>query len=1134
MRRGSERSRNRKENALFATVLIFSLIILSNYGINNNLPNLTTSTSNLIPAHPRSSAQASSSNQVNVYGLYSSEPAPMGITDYGIGSSGAYQYSTSSFIGSASFSSLAVQNATGYPWMGFQLNVNLQFASISGAQYTYWVQNVAQIDTSQDSIFILDNVWNSSANSATMTSSGIQGRGVVANCNCSNNVSFYYAYASGSLLGNGIYFKLPMDLLLQATSTLSSQGYPQVSFSYNDGYGWQTYDTVTFPVKSSTALDSNFLVNGFSYKPDGTYYDAEMILAGPGNGATTGDVQSTLRMGLQFYNGHNYQDVYNAYNFGSDTAETISNVVSSGTYLYANGSLRANLAAASGSLGVLYTQSQVSLVTIRTAISSGILYVENTTFTSSKGAGYPFSGGEATITLNPGTYTFYVYSSSGVAFGTQSQNVLAGQSITLNIGTIPLTFGYSASGGNGYQPPTLTYFSNGVQETVSLSTAPQTFYADQGTTWSVTTILTGSSSTERWITNQTTSGTASTQTSTVFNYSHQYYVTFSASPQAEGSVTPTGSAWYNAGQIFSISASAVAPYFLEVWNASTTSINFTNSTSPSTTVTINGAGNVVAELSLISISLGENSATITQGSSIQLSGLVRGGGGNVNLAVSGLPSGAVASLSSNSITTSTGGTSFTLTVTTQVSTTPGVQVLTVSAGGATFLFTLTIRQAVPLTLSYSVQGQSSGASPAIIRYTYNGTSSQAALSSTPTTIYVDANSGWSVSSTLPGSTSTQRWATNQTNSGNVSSSTTLSFIYYEQYSIDFGYTIVGGGSAYTAPNVTYREFGSNSSTTAGTRVWVDTNSNYSYINPLIGSSSSERWVASNSSASGIVSSSASPSPNFYHQFALSAMYSTIGGGSPPSSPSLNYHSLGNAASRALSTTASAFWADALSTYNVSSVISSSQGERWNITSSNTGTVTSSETLNPSYAHQYYLTIRAVPQSGGSVNRDSEWVNAGSSVSINATPKSNWKFEFWNGTGSGSYSGSSGVASLSVNSPLNESAVFYPGITISSSGQGSVSYSDGKTSGTVQSGSQTVYVAPGSTLTLTANPSSFFYSLGSWSGAVNGSSSTTNFRVSAPASISAQFSYDITTIGAIIVGIVALAAALGLILRSRRH
>ena len=65
--------------------------------------------------------------------------------------------------------------------------------------------------------------------------------------------------------------------------------------------------------------------------------------------------------------------------------------------------------------------------------------------------------------------------------------------------------------------------------------------------------------------------------------------------------------------------------------------------------------------------------------------------------------------------------------------------------------------------------------------------------------------------------------------------------------------------------------------------------------------------------------------------------------------------------------------------------------------------------------------------GGTVTPSSGWKNAGTTVSINATPTNNtqvsYAFTGWTGTGTGSYSGTNSSASITMSGPITEMAAF---------------------------------------------------------------------------------------------------------------
>ena len=295
---------------------------------------------------------------VNVFASYSAEPAPMGIADYGVGPSGGYEYSTNSSIGSVTIDSLAVKNATGSTQMSIQLNVNLEFFN-TNKPYVYWVQDVAEMDTSTNAIDFINNIWNSSAQDAAMSGTAVSGSGGVYP---SGEGSFYFDGAGFSQPGNNIDLAYPATVELRVNSSVSSANEPTVTFEYDDGHGWQKYDSVAFTSARDLTSFEGFVVDGLNYKPGG-FFDSELTLGGPGSGSQTTDVQSDVALQLEYWNGHNYQVVTNAYNFGSDTAEGIQGALSEWDYYPSDGGVVAKVQSGAGSLGKLWDKSGVSIST---------------------------------------------------------------------------------------------------------------------------------------------------------------------------------------------------------------------------------------------------------------------------------------------------------------------------------------------------------------------------------------------------------------------------------------------------------------------------------------------------------------------------------------------------------------------------------------------------------------------------------------------------------------------------------------------------------------------------------------------------------------------------------------------------
>ncbi len=192
-------------------------------------------------------------------------------------------------------------------------------------------------------------------------------------------------------------------------------------------------------------------------------------------------------------------------------------------------------------------------------------------------------------------------------------------------------------------------------------------------------------------------------------------------------------------------------------------------------------------------------------------------------------------------------------------------------------------------VSYSVYGGGSGYSAPILTYKYLGSSTSLTLTSTPNASWMDASS-WSITNPLGGSTSTEQWKTAAA-SGTVASTNPIAPAYYDQYSVDFAYSVTGGGSGYTTPTLTYTSLGSGqagSLTTTPTAYWIDSGGSWSLTNPLRGSTSGERWETN--VASGLISNSTSISVAYYHQFFVSSGVSPSGVGTVSPSQSQWYDS----------------------------------------------------------------------------------------------------------------------------------------------------------------------------------------------------------------------------------------------------
>jgi hypothetical protein len=363
------------------------------------------------PDGPRGS-QLPPVSVVDPYMAYSVEPAPMGVGDFGVNANdAAYSYSTSRFLATAHIGSLSTTDTYGDCWSSFQLNVVLGLHSGSKVA-ALWIQDVPFVCSSNGTFEVVDNVWNFSSASGGMSPNSVSGNGTVYSGGASG---FYEDEAGNSYAGIGASLAWPSNFSAEVVEgDLSGSTY--VDFLYNDGYGWVGYDNVTFPWTRGWT-DDGFLVNGGAYTPLGIFYDAEWDFAGPGGGSSVTDVASNVSLSLDYYNGHNFEAVPYAFDFGSDTGESAGNVLVNLDSTGSPGAPAAVLTAGTGSLGTLYTAGDLATVSAKPAVRDGAL--------GSRGAPTNYTGGAVNLTVIPGSYRFTLWNGSALV-GSLRANLSAG------------------------------------------------------------------------------------------------------------------------------------------------------------------------------------------------------------------------------------------------------------------------------------------------------------------------------------------------------------------------------------------------------------------------------------------------------------------------------------------------------------------------------------------------------------------------------------------------------------------------------------------------------------------------------------------------------------------------------------
>ncbi len=255
-------------------------------------------------------------------------PSPMGISDLGIGPGANYTYWTNSFEGILNLTSFAAFTPTNSSdptdldpnWAVLELdavavNVTMPPASPAASDGTFWVQNVLRFNGT--AVELEDNIVNFTSSDAPLAPSALHG--VHGGIGVADGVAAY--------VGTGPAFTVaapspssPLSIELFDNITTVAR-HTVVTFGYRIGSHAGNYDVVTFNGTSLASVPAQFEVNGSAFNPAGSFYDAEFVLGGNGDGANANFVglNGTARL---LRNNTTYQPVPSAFDFGVDSGET--------------------------------------------------------------------------------------------------------------------------------------------------------------------------------------------------------------------------------------------------------------------------------------------------------------------------------------------------------------------------------------------------------------------------------------------------------------------------------------------------------------------------------------------------------------------------------------------------------------------------------------------------------------------------------------------------------------------------------------------------------------------------------------------------------------------------------------------
>ncbi len=267
---------------------------------------------------------------INPY-IYTTNNTAEGLASYGIlnksGILSTYNINTSALMGFLNLSSLYAYSSSqtqSAHYISAQLNGVLIITNKNGTVQSYFVQNVADIISSDRTFYLSDNVWNNSLSNST-----IIGGGYVAYDNISKEP--YYVYAT-----NSSFYSYPFALALQSSVSVDlnkgvnlSECYQPLQNGINTSIAIIGYCYDSIFINDRDVRSAEFVISGSNYPTSLIpYYDAEFVIGGGFNGSLSTIQNLDSKLGLYYYDNLTtaYTQFPSYYSFAGDTGEEISNV----------------------------------------------------------------------------------------------------------------------------------------------------------------------------------------------------------------------------------------------------------------------------------------------------------------------------------------------------------------------------------------------------------------------------------------------------------------------------------------------------------------------------------------------------------------------------------------------------------------------------------------------------------------------------------------------------------------------------------------------------------------------------------------------------------------------------------------
>jgi len=316
------------------------------------------------------------------------------------------------------------------------------------------------------------------------------------------------------------------------------------------------------------------------------------------------------------------------------------------------------------------------------------------------------------------------------------------------------------------------------------------------------------------------------------------------------------------------------------------------------------------------------------------------------------------------------------------------------------------------------------------------------------------------------------------------------------------------GSSSQKPTLTLRYFSYTRNVSIPKRLTVPRGTLWSVPTYLVNSNNTRIILEGNST--GVFLSSELLNLSYFEQYSVTLNIKLIGSGTII--PVIYFSSFGENVSQPL-IGLSQIWVDS-HTYIKFSKITNDSFVEW-VAYPNYYYVVRPVNITVVYIEEFFVSIISNILQGGQVQPKSGFYPINTTIELSAHQNKGWVFVAWLGNGSVSYTGSNPQASVVVQSPLFEEALFKPTLSICTSKGISVVYNVSTATSNTVTPDKCVVILVSGKITLQAKPDFPFYTFLGWNGSINSTSTAITLYATQPLFLQVRAGLNLLLITAIV-------------------